>query len=227
MLMSFLLSVHPMLEAVKTAPRVEPATCPFQIEMTSRNGEDEETAWLQVDPETSAVTRLDADGQPLEEEGPEDSEGAGNSEQEDDGETVSLGAFDYAKALSRLDLDLEEMSSTPGKLVLQASGLPKGTVDMNGKDISKRSSVTIVLEDDGAGPYLAEYVERLEKPVRMKVVAKIKDYERKVTFGRVQNSILPVEDGMRVALSAMGNEMDFGFSMAYTYLPCAGDEAVR
>ncbi|NRA29634.1 MAG: hypothetical protein HRU11_05165 [Parvularculaceae bacterium] len=222
MLISLLLSTHPLVDAVRSAPDVAPATCPFRVEMMTRNGEELETAWLLVDPQTKEVTRLDADGEPLANEDAEALD-SGEDASEDEGQSVNVGAFDYAMALSRLDLPLQEQSFEGGKLVLWTDDLPKGTVDMNGKDMSKKSSVTIVLQDGDAGPHLSEYWERLEKPVRMKMVARVKTYERKVKFSRVGDTILPTADDMSVSLSAMGNNMSFGFAMAYTYLPCKAE----
>jgi len=189
--------------------------------MTSNDGEEQETQWMLVDPIADTQVLTDADGKPLPQPAGEDAEAVSeDDEPEDDDNSVNVGALRYAKVQDILNLPLTEVSADDGQVVLRADKLPKGTIDISGKDLSKKSSITVTLADHELGPYVAEYVETLEKPVRMRVVARVKEYERRAQFGWVDGKILPLSEAMSVGLSAMGNEMAFGFSMTYTHLPC-------
>ncbi|MEM1381332.1 MAG: hypothetical protein AAGH41_11990 [Pseudomonadota bacterium] len=220
MIALFLLVSDPLLDSLREMPEPPPRTCPFNLTMTFDADGEENVEYLRIDPETETMTRVDANGDPLtDEEAPEASSDDGSGEDD----SVSLGAIGYEQALDALDFAMSRVESEGEGTLFRASDLPKGTIELSGKDLSKNASVDLRVSEGAAGPFISEYRERLDKPIRMRLVAKIQEFERAVFFGAVDGSIRPIKEDMRTSVSAMGSTMEMAFVMDYDYPDCASE----
>ncbi|GGY51348.1 hypothetical protein [Parvularcula lutaonensis] len=115
------------------------------------------------------------------------------------------------------------MSEEGAITVYTLSGLPKNSISLADKDISRHTSITLTVRDDGNGPYVSHYTEKLEKPVRMKMVAKLNAYEKDVRFGLVEGQPRPLSEELRFAISVFGSDQNMRFDVHYDYPTCDVD----
>lgn len=222
-MLAFLLLADPLIASLQTAPTGEASTCPLEITfLFDTNGEQEQQRLL-IDPVSDKVTRLDENGEPIEDQRAEQPEQETQEDENDDGETVSLGALTYDQALEALSLDLDKAEAGDGTTVYRTRSLPKGTIELSGKDLSRNSAIVLTVTEDNVGPYITEYREELVKPVRMRLVAKVNEYSRRVSFDRLAGAIQPTSEAVTSAVKVMGNDMKFNVSMTYDYLPCPAE----
>ncbi|MEM9838206.1 MAG: hypothetical protein AAF830_03530 [Pseudomonadota bacterium] len=222
MIALFLLA-DPLITTLQAAPPREERTCLVELNFFfSTNGEEERQRLL-VDPVTDKVTPLDDNGEPIEDQSAEEENEP--EDDDEDGGSVSMGSLSYEDALAILDLDVEKTGTDGTTTTFQTKSLPKGTVELSGKDLSKNAAITLSVVEDETGPYIAEYREDLVKPVRMRLVAKVNEYTRQVQFGRPDGELRPVSERMKSAVKVMGNDMAFDVALDYNYLPCPEEGA--
>lgn len=230
-MIAFLLlaAVDPVLARLQGAPDPEGPVCPFIVEMAFASGEENESTRLLVDPTDGKSVVIDENGNPVE-PSEEDAQSAEEPEPEpnDDGDqSVSMGAIKYEELKELFSLPFERTGEADGAVMFALTDLPEGTVELAEKDLSSRSRIELTVADDGEVPYLAVYRETLLRPVRMKVVARIKSYEREANFQLVDGAPRAVAEAMKASISIMGKPQEIAFNMAYDYPECPGQEAVR
>lgn len=215
-----LLPTDPLLAAAAERAETPPYQCPVDVLMRFSAGEEEETQRLRIDPVTGDAVPLDENGDPIEPEEPAPEVAQSSEEEEDGGTSVSLSPTDYETVRTRLDLPLDKVSEAGGVTVYASSSLPKDTVLLADKDLSKNTTITLTVDENNGAPFVSRYTERLDKPVRMKTVAKVKSFEKAVDFGMVRGEPRPLVEDMATAFSVFGNEQNMMFRMEYDYPAC-------
>ncbi|NNU17332.1 hypothetical protein HK107_13455 [Parvularcula sp. ZS-1/3] len=225
-----LTTADPVLARLQEAPYTEGPRCPFTVDMVFASGEENESTRLLIDPADGKAVVIDEDGNPV--EGPEGDEQSTEEpeprdEGEDDGQSVSMGAIKYEELRSLFALPFERTGEADGLVTFTLNDLPNGTVELAEKDLSNRSQIELTVAEGGDMPYLAAYRETLLKPVRMKVVARIKAYEREASFELFEGAPRTVSEAMKASISIMGKPQEMAFNMTYDYPDCPEEEVAR
>lgn len=222
-LMILALAADPLLAAAADV-EVLPHPCPVEVAMRFAGPEGkEEVQRLLLDPVSRTTTLLDGNGEPVTPAEPQDDAEA--EETSEGGDSVSMEATRYGSLAAYRDLPFERISEEGGTVIIRTESLPDGTVEVGDKDISKNASMTLAIEENGGAPYVSRLQQKLEKPMRMRLVARLHTFEKDVRFGLVEGQPQPLEERIEAAFAVFGNDQTIRFSMGYDYPPCPAEAA--
>ena len=222
MLSLLLFAIHPDLAPLREPGYSIETTCPFEMSLMFDADEEDIRRTLRIDPRTDETLILDENGEPIDPERTRERQAEMNGGDDDDDDSVGINTTSYADVLDKLALPYTLESREAGLATYRSEKLPKGSVLLDELDLSKNASIILKVREDQGTPFVETYLEELDKPLRIKVVARMKTYAKEVNFQVRDGVVLNKGGRLEASFSAMGNEQSMRVETAFEHLPCEG-----
>lgn len=132
----------------------------------------------------------------------------------------------YAKVAEYFSAPATTTVDSHGRTVFHFAALTKGTVIVAGSDISENSSADAVVDTTGATPFVEQVHFKLNKAIRMKLVAKIESFEGTTRFRMLPDGKpVPAEQMSDVNGSMLGKEGRIRTTLTYTDVRPVGSKS--